>query len=273
MTPLLSCQVGTVSPTSLYPDATWLIGNHSDELTPWIPVIASKSSPLTNVFIIPCCPYDLDGQKFVRKNTFVSQYSDYLTYVERIFAVCGFETRTDKLRIPSTKRRCLVGTRSNFNGWGEVRENVEEFLASRGCSDFKPRSSVELVRNCTQLNRDVIGKLVMACVVSLLTEKNYVTKANGDCWNCGGGLTISQLSKVIPKEDLKQLKEQCGGLQTLLRNHRYLFEIGDGKVFLRKPPLLDENTKKYKGKPCWFVKNHPDGCLHSSEVCSYYHDC
>jgi len=25
-----------------YPDADWLLGNHSDELTPWIPVIAAR---------------------------------------------------------------------------------------------------------------------------------------------------------------------------------------------------------------------------------------
>lgn len=26
----------------LFPDTDWLIGNHSDELTPWIPVIAAR---------------------------------------------------------------------------------------------------------------------------------------------------------------------------------------------------------------------------------------
>lgn len=27
---------------SLFPDVDWLIGNHSDELTPWIPVMAAR---------------------------------------------------------------------------------------------------------------------------------------------------------------------------------------------------------------------------------------
>lgn len=26
----------------LFPDVDWLIGNHSDELTPWIPVMAAR---------------------------------------------------------------------------------------------------------------------------------------------------------------------------------------------------------------------------------------
>uniref|UniRef100_A0A8C6WSR8 tRNA (uracil-O(2)-)-methyltransferase n=1 Tax=Neogobius melanostomus TaxID=47308 RepID=A0A8C6WSR8_9GOBI len=32
----------TPSESFLFPDADWLIGNHSDELTPWIPVIAAR---------------------------------------------------------------------------------------------------------------------------------------------------------------------------------------------------------------------------------------
>lgn len=27
---------------ALFPDVDWLIGNHSDELTPWIPVMAAR---------------------------------------------------------------------------------------------------------------------------------------------------------------------------------------------------------------------------------------
>lgn len=32
----------TPSESFLFPDTDWLIGNHSDELTPWIPVIAAR---------------------------------------------------------------------------------------------------------------------------------------------------------------------------------------------------------------------------------------
>ncbi|PIO33049.1 hypothetical protein AB205_0055330 [Aquarana catesbeiana] len=32
----------TPSDEHLFPDADWIIGNHSDELTPWLPVIAAR---------------------------------------------------------------------------------------------------------------------------------------------------------------------------------------------------------------------------------------
>ena len=34
----------------------WLIGNHSDELTPWLPVMAKLSN--SNFFLLPCCAFD-----------------------------------------------------------------------------------------------------------------------------------------------------------------------------------------------------------------------
>lgn len=102
-------RVETVLPQSTFPEATWLIGNHSDELTPWIPVIALRSSPKTNYFVLPCCPFDFSGKKYVRTNTKLSQYNDYMNYVKTISEVCGFKTAVDKLRIPSTKRISLIG--------------------------------------------------------------------------------------------------------------------------------------------------------------------
>lgn len=41
---VLFFQEATIIPgdSHLFPDTDWLIGNHSDELTPWIPVIAAR---------------------------------------------------------------------------------------------------------------------------------------------------------------------------------------------------------------------------------------
>lgn len=188
--------------------------------------------------------------------------------------MCGFDTRTDKLRIPSTKRKCLVGVRKKLSEdeINRINSDVNVFIESRLSScNFKARPNTEAVRNCTQLNRDLIQKLVYTCVSSLLAKKNYIKKASREEWNAGGSFTISDLSKAIEGDDLKQLKEQCGGLQTLLRNHRYLFDIQRGVVLLREPPALSEETKKYKDKRCWFWKYHPNGCLHNSENCSFKH--
>lgn len=39
-----------------------------------------------------------------------SRYAQYLQYVESVGRGCGFDVRVDRMRIPSTRRTCLVGT-------------------------------------------------------------------------------------------------------------------------------------------------------------------
>jgi tRNASer (uridine44-2'-O)-methyltransferase len=97
-----------------------------------------------------------------------------------------------------------------------------------------------------------------------------IGKGDGQAWNRGGTLHLGELSQKIPAEDRKPLKNECGGLQTLLKNHRYIFNVKNGEVSLRPPPSLNE-CNKYEDKPCWFHANHPDGCLFRSETCAYKH--
>ena len=44
------------------PKITWLLGNHSDELTVWIPVLARQIG--CHFLTIPCCDFDFSGKKF-----------------------------------------------------------------------------------------------------------------------------------------------------------------------------------------------------------------
>lgn len=94
-----------------YPEADWLIGNHSDELTPWLPLLAKRSNDHCQYFVLPCCPYQLNGQKFQRQNSSLSTYQDFMYYVKGISEMCDFDTFIDRMRIPSTKRICLIGLR------------------------------------------------------------------------------------------------------------------------------------------------------------------
>ena len=50
-----------------FPGVDWILGNHSDELTPWIPVFASLSGPNTNYWLLPCCPFNFTA-KYQRKD-------------------------------------------------------------------------------------------------------------------------------------------------------------------------------------------------------------
>lgn len=81
-------QVSTVHPsaTTTFPKYTWLIGNHSDELTPWIPVMAAITSHQTRFFVLPCCPFEFN-RKFTRRNPKSSIYRDYLDYVKEVGAI------------------------------------------------------------------------------------------------------------------------------------------------------------------------------------------
>ncbi|SHO78973.1 Similar to S.cerevisiae protein TRM44 (tRNA(Ser) Um(44) 2'-O-methyltransferase) [Malassezia sympodialis ATCC 42132] len=47
------------------PTGSFLIGNHADELTPWVPVLAARTPACTGFVNIPCCAWTLEGQRFV----------------------------------------------------------------------------------------------------------------------------------------------------------------------------------------------------------------
>ncbi|XP_053376523.1 probable tRNA (uracil-O(2)-)-methyltransferase [Mercenaria mercenaria] len=102
----------TPSTESVFPDSDWLIGNHSDELTPWIPVMAARSSYTCNYFVLPCCMWDFNArysftQKVANGSENSGKYGLYLDFVKSVGENCGFKVEEDMLRIPSTKRVCL----------------------------------------------------------------------------------------------------------------------------------------------------------------------
>jgi len=93
---------------------TLLIGNHSDELTPWLPVLARQC--FCDVFLLPCCFFEFSGKKFMTNNhRNTTQYEQYLFYVENIAKILDFNIKKDKLRIPSTKNICFMLHQSTEN--------------------------------------------------------------------------------------------------------------------------------------------------------------
>lgn len=268
---------------TVFPEADWLIGNHSDELTVWIPVMAARSSYTCNFFLLPCCPYEFDGRKYCRTNTSVSQYSDFLSYVEKVCEECGIITEKDKLRIPSTKRLCFIGTKRTYspNEWKAHVERLQSYVDSKCCFikqehdqtgesatlKFKPRGE-ERVRNCTQIQPDIRESIVRLVVEQLLAKR----KSCEGSWTYGGDVEISTLAKIIPLDLLKKLKSECGGLQTLLKNHHYIFKVENGKVGFRVPSVKSkDNSTVWKKKSCWFYHNHPNSCPLSDDACSFIH--
>uniref|UniRef100_T1IX25 tRNA (uracil-O(2)-)-methyltransferase n=1 Tax=Strigamia maritima TaxID=126957 RepID=T1IX25_STRMM len=295
----LQLEVTAVDPTAntIYPNYDWFIGNHSDELTPWIPVMAAKTSYKTNFFLLPCCFHDFD-RKFQRTTSSKCQYSSYLEYVEEVIDVCGFKKQKDRLRIPSTKRICYLGMNRNYeeSEMAVVNERIDAFIKSRSSKrcevtsvedssvNFVPRCAVEPVLNCTQLDRNFINEVVHLLFNHLLNcDENLVVTSNEDgntkFWRAGGERSVLDLALLLGKTKLFELKSQCGGLQTLIRNHSHIFQVLSGSVSIRnytqsvtRPPNKKQKLVKQstiKRRPCWFLENHPDGCILTSEMCSF----
>ncbi|KAJ8416464.1 hypothetical protein AAFF_G00357520 [Aldrovandia affinis] len=273
----------TPSDSFLFPDADWLIGNHSDELTPWIPVISSRSSYACRYFLLPCCFFDFCG-KYQRRQCKKSQYKEYIDFISEIGSVCGYNVEEDCLRIPSTKRVCLIGKTRSYQPSEEAqvdelrtqyiqkrlsqstgpreapaasprsehREEVgltqDQGQHSRGDwgEGFKPRDKVELTRNCANLPRDFTDGIVLRVGHALLGVSPE-ERCGKDTWNKGGSLSVREVAELLDKETLQTLKKECGGLQTLLKNHHQVFKVESGRVQFRDWRAC-EGTKKGQSK-------------------------
>ncbi|EPQ50435.1 DUF1613-domain-containing protein [Gloeophyllum trabeum ATCC 11539] len=139
----------------------FLIGNHADELSPWVPVLAALSGA-AGYLSIPCCAWAFDA-RFTRSaakaalfpvpahdsrfaeelglgadgnNT--SAYAAYRIWLAALSAWCGWEVECDALRIPSTRNWAIVGRRKG--GEGEGVENARRIVDEvRNRAVFKTR--------------------------------------------------------------------------------------------------------------------------------------
>lgn len=124
----------------------WILGNHSDELSPWIPVMAARAQPdiserpvceisgetlaegkpaetlrraYPRFFVLPCCFFDFDGKKVsfgrtrrtlgVKAEAGTGKYEQYYRWIARIAKTFGFTVEYENLRIPSTKYVSILG--------------------------------------------------------------------------------------------------------------------------------------------------------------------
>ncbi|XP_061107912.1 probable tRNA (uracil-O(2)-)-methyltransferase isoform X2 [Conger conger] len=296
----------TPSDSFLFPDTDWLIGNHSDELTPWIPVIASRSSYACRFFVLPCCFYDFCG-KYQRRQCRKSQYKEYIDFISEVSTACGFSVEEDCLRIPSTKRVCLIGKTRNYEPSGEAQEDERrtQYIQARlsrsaaplgeprgegapaetggGWGEgFQPREKIQITRNCASLPRNFIDGVVLRVGRTLL-GLNPEDAHDKDAWNPGGSLSVREVAEMLDKETLQTLKKECGGLQTLLKNNHQVFRVEKGRVQIRDwraagaeggscaPPKRRPVESMEKTRPCWFHTHHPQGCPLPSERCLFAH--
>jgi tRNASer (uridine44-2'-O)-methyltransferase len=98
----------------LFPNGTFIISNHADELTPWTPILANLSS--SPFIMIPCCSHALSGARSRAPppkgaTSSKSAYASLVAWVSAIAKDCGWQVEKEMLRIPSTRNTALIGRR------------------------------------------------------------------------------------------------------------------------------------------------------------------
>lgn len=277
------------SDENLFSDVDWIIGNHSDELSPWIPVISARSSFTSKYFLLPCCAFEFSGAKYQRRGP-KSQYLSFIDYLVTVSDACGFaDTQMDRLKIPSTKRICLIGSSRNYEQsqfqvkCQEIQKFINASNAQQGSSEkwseaFKPREKIEIVRNCSRVDKNLSESIIKMIFDHLLAKKKSYCESYPE-WNCGGEMTIPEAVQLVSPENLKKLKTECGGLQTLLRNKHQIFNVHSGSVRIRLPKkhkdmVFSGKSKKrsvFKTSPCYFFRHHQSSCPLEKNDCSYIH--
>lgn len=122
-----------------FPEGTFIISNHADELTPWTPLLAAASN--CPFIMIPCCSHDLSGAKFRApapkgQDKSHSAYASLVVWVSQIAADCGWEVETEMLRIPSTRNTGLIGrTRKKDCGPVELDQIMTRYGGTEGYAD------------------------------------------------------------------------------------------------------------------------------------------
>jgi tRNASer (uridine44-2'-O)-methyltransferase len=107
---------------------TFIIGNHSDELTVWIPLFGYP------FMVIPCCSYDIAGAKArypQRRPESTSTYASLVDHVEFIAKKVGWNLESERLRIPSTRNAALIGRSRDEN----VDLDIKSVIESEGKAD------------------------------------------------------------------------------------------------------------------------------------------
>ena len=113
----------------LLPAGCFLIGNHADELTPWVPILATRFCA-SGYLSIPCCAWTFDA-RFDRARDVPlctvdaatlnlgagegeggsgsSSYALYRVWLAALSVHCGWAVEVEVLRIPSTRNWAIVG--------------------------------------------------------------------------------------------------------------------------------------------------------------------
>ncbi|EPY52001.1 tRNA methyltransferase [Schizosaccharomyces cryophilus OY26] len=116
-----------------FPVNSFIIGNHADELTPYIPILA-RLNKNSSFMSIPCCVHDLTGAKISwslpkpRDKKHGGRYAMYIEWIRQISERFDWNIEIEPLRIPSTRNYALIGRSSKQNASSNDTEFPTEVL-------------------------------------------------------------------------------------------------------------------------------------------------
>ncbi|CCG22353.1 tRNA U44 2'-O-methyltransferase [Candida orthopsilosis Co 90-125] len=133
---------------------TFLIGNHSDELTCWIPLLEFP------FMVIPCCSHALNGNKMrfpprkvktaLPNQASTSTYGSLVDHVEDIAILNGWQIEKEMLRIPSTRNAAVMSCEKVKPFQGEPQEisqlRVLDIIAMEGGAEGWVENSLNLMK-------------------------------------------------------------------------------------------------------------------------------
>ncbi|CAF2762032.1 unnamed protein product [Rotaria sp. Silwood2] len=249
---------------------TLLIGNHSDELTPWLPVLASQC--FCDVFLLPCCFFDFSGKKFItNNNNDTTQYEQYLNYIEKIADILDFNIKKDKLRIPSTKNICFMLHEKKSEN--RSSDSIHTRLFHHFGIDINHEHADPQIPNhrLSSIKSKPEFYSTKFSIIHFLFE--YLIIHNNP-------LTLSSAYDILPNELCEQLKSENGGLKSVILSYRHAinFDPKTKLITLANPQLNSITLKQkqsskqcFKTKPCFFYAFHPNSCPLTDEQCAFSH--
>ncbi|KAK7208000.1 hypothetical protein BZA70DRAFT_272700 [Myxozyma melibiosi] len=136
-----------------FDSATFIIGNHSDELTPWIPLLDCP------FIVIPCCSHAFSGAKHRYPTTVsaataldkatgqqkLSTYGALVEHVARLADQLGWSVEREMLRIPSTRNASIIGLGKREEGG--VLSPREVLMQNGGAAGFIENVTALMSRN------------------------------------------------------------------------------------------------------------------------------
>lgn len=143
-----------VCTTDDFPENTFVIGNHSDELTCWIPLLQYP------FMVIPCCSHALTGARFryspikqsgpLGTSTKSSSYGALVAHVESLAQQMGWIVEKEMLRIPSTRNAAIIATKKQPQVLADSTETQQtrilDIIALEGGAEGWVENSMALVK-------------------------------------------------------------------------------------------------------------------------------